>query len=73
MSASSSRSGIEFDDNNSIACQSIANYETNWDDKDLVNWQLPNIQQYSIYRKSRTLDFRTLLGQKNKRNQCQIP
>ena len=66
MSASSSRSGIEPDDNNSIACQSIANYETNWDDKDLVNWQLPNIQQYSIYRKSRTLDFRTLLGQKTK-------
>ncbi|KAK0590161.1 hypothetical protein LWI29_023362 [Acer saccharum] len=66
MSASSSRTEIEPDDNNSIACQSVANYETNWDDRDLVNWQLPNIQQYSIYRKSRTLDFRSILGQKTK-------
>ncbi|KAK0583144.1 hypothetical protein LWI29_033779 [Acer saccharum] len=66
MSASSSRTEIEPDDNNSIACQFVANYETNWDDRDLVNWQLPNIQQYSIYRKSRTLDFRSILGQKTK-------
>ena len=61
MSASSSRSGIrsgiEPDDNNSIACQFVANYETNWDDKILVNWQFPDIQQYKIYRKSITLDF----------------
>ncbi|KAK2656920.1 hypothetical protein Ddye_009972 [Dipteronia dyeriana] len=65
MSASSSRYGIEPDDMNSSTGQSVANYETNWDEKDLINWQLPNIQQSSIYKK-KLLDFRTFLGQKNK-------
>ncbi|KAK2641936.1 hypothetical protein Ddye_023699 [Dipteronia dyeriana] len=65
MSASSSRPGIEPDDINSCTGQSVANFETNWDDKDLINWQLPNIQQNSIYKK-KLLDFRTLLGQKTK-------
>ncbi|KAK2637764.1 hypothetical protein Ddye_025559 [Dipteronia dyeriana] len=65
MSASSSRPGIEPDDVNSSTGQSVANFETNWDVKDLVNWQLPNIQHNSIYKK-KLLDFRTLLGQKTK-------
>ncbi|KAK2635385.1 hypothetical protein Ddye_030177 [Dipteronia dyeriana] len=65
MSVSSSRLGIEPDDVNSSTGQSVTNFETNWDDKDLVNWQLPNIQQNSIYKK-KLLDFRTLLGQKTK-------
>ncbi|KAK3193345.1 hypothetical protein Dsin_024655 [Dipteronia sinensis] len=66
MSASSSRSGIKPDDENSVIGQSIENYETNWKDKDLDNWLLPNIQQQSIYKKNKTLDFKTLLGQKTK-------
>ncbi|KAK3225974.1 hypothetical protein Dsin_005836 [Dipteronia sinensis] len=45
MSNSSSRSGIEPDDDNSTTGQSVANYETNWNDKDLNNWQLPDIQK----------------------------
>ncbi|KAK3222441.1 hypothetical protein Dsin_009466 [Dipteronia sinensis] len=66
MSASSSRLGIEPDDDNNVTGQSIANYETNWNEKDLDNWQLPNIQQNSIYKKKNILDFKTLLGQKTK-------
>ncbi|KAK2642001.1 hypothetical protein Ddye_023764 [Dipteronia dyeriana] len=65
MSTSSSRPGIEPDDMNSCTGQSVANFETNWDDKDFINWQLPNIQQSSIYKK-KLLDFRTLLGQMTK-------
>ena len=63
MSANSSRSDIEPDKDDSITGQSIANYETNWGDKDLSVWQLPNIEKHSIYKKSRALDFKTLLGQ----------
>ncbi|KAK3221809.1 hypothetical protein Dsin_008834 [Dipteronia sinensis] len=66
MSNSSSRPGIEPDDDNSTTGQSVANYETNWNDKDLNNWQLPDIQKSSIYKKKNILDFRTLLGQKTK-------
>ncbi|KAK2661284.1 hypothetical protein Ddye_007817 [Dipteronia dyeriana] len=65
MSVSSFRPGIGSDDINSCTGQSVANFETNWDDKDLINWQLPNIQQNSIYKK-KLLDFRTLLDQKTK-------
>ncbi|KAK2633945.1 hypothetical protein Ddye_028737 [Dipteronia dyeriana] len=65
MSASSSRAGIEPNDMNSSTGQSIANYETNWDDKDLINWQLSNIQQSSFYKK-KLQDFKTFLGQKTK-------
>ncbi|KAK3212823.1 hypothetical protein Dsin_017529 [Dipteronia sinensis] len=66
MSTSSSRPVIEPDDDNSTTGQSVANYETNWNDKDLNNWQLPDIQKSSIYKKKNILDFRTLLGQKTK-------
>ncbi|KAK2651735.1 hypothetical protein Ddye_011591 [Dipteronia dyeriana] len=65
MSASSSRAGIEPDDMNSSTGQSVANYETNWNDKDLINWQFPNIQQSNIYKK-KLLDFKTFLHQKTK-------
>ena len=50
---------------NSIEGQSVGNYETNWEYKDLCIWQLPNINQKSIY-KTKNLDFRIRLRQRTK-------
>ena len=58
MSASSSRSDIEPDKGDSVIGQSIANYETNWSDKDLSAWQLPNVAKHSIYKRTSVLDVK---------------
>ena len=63
MSTSSSRSDVEPDKEDSITGKSIAKYETNWTDKDLSAWQLPNVAKHSIYKRNGVLNFKTLLGQ----------
>ena len=66
MSSGSRHQSVEPDNyENSIKGQSVANYETNLEYKDLCNWQLPNINQKSMY-KTKKLDFRIRLGQRTK-------